>query len=227
MFVWNKVLNRRHMTTVFFLRGAERKRCRLGEEEAREGSKIVFTADGIPLSQVTSFKYLGRIHTVVDDDYPTVVINLQKSRHNWERLMRVMGREGVDAHNSVHIYLVVVQSVIIFGSETWVMTPRIVRLLGGFRHRVARRLTVRQPWQGRVGLWSYLPLEDTMAGALLQEVDTYVSFRQNTGVQFIATRPIVDLCLAAEQIRVTQVSRRWWEQDGVGVEGMRTAAWGA
>ena len=37
----------------------------------------------------------------------------------------------------------------------------------------------------------------------------------------------MDLCLAADQKPCPQVSKRWWEQDGADLEGMRTADWGA
>ena len=40
-------------------------------------------------------------------------------------------------------------------------------------------------------------MADAMAEARLQEVDNYVSCHQNTVTQFIAARPIMDLCLAA------------------------------
>ena len=73
-------------------------------------------------------------------------------------------------------------------------------------------------------MWVYPPLDDAMAEVELQEVETYVSRRQNTVAQFIATRPIMDLCLAAERRPGPRVSKRWWEQDGVDVEGMQTAA---
>ena len=39
------------------------------------------------------------------------------------------------------------------------------------------------------------PLEYGMVEAGLQEVETYVSRRQNTVAQFIVTRPIMDLYL--------------------------------
>ena len=45
------------------------------------------------------------------------------------------------------------------------MTPHIRRVLGGFHHRVALRLTGRQPWRGRDGVWVYPPLEDTTVEA--------------------------------------------------------------
>ena len=63
-----------------------------------------------------------------------------------------------------------------------------------------------------------------MGEAGLQEVDTYVYRRQNTVAQFIVTRPIMDLCLAAERRMGSRVYNRWWEQDGLDVEGIRTAA---
>ena len=46
----------------------------------------------------------------------------------------------------------------------------------------------------------YPLLEDVMAEAGLQEVETYVSHHQNTVVQYIATRTIVDLCLAENRM---------------------------
>ena len=54
-----------------------------------------------------------------------------------------------------------------------------------------------------------------MTNTVLREVETYVSCRQNTVAQFIATKPIMDLCLAAERIPGSWVSRQWWDQDGV------------
>ena len=45
----------------------------------------------------------------------------------------------------------VIQEVLLFGAEKWVLTLRMERALGIFQHRVARRLTGRQPrirWYG-------------------------------------------------------------------------------
>ena len=67
----------------------------------------------------------------------------------------------------------------------------------GFYHRVARRMTRRKHRQGRDGVWTYPPLEDAMAELLLQEVEAYVSRLHNTVAQFIATRPIMYLFMAA------------------------------
>ena len=72
------------------------------------------------------------------------------------------------------------QSVIMYGSETWVLTPLTKRVLGRFHHRMAHRLTGRKPRKGRDGVWVYPSLEDKMVEVSFQEVKTYVSRRQNT-----------------------------------------------
>ena len=61
-----------------------------------------------------------------------------------------------------------------------------------------------------------------MTEAGLQEVETYVSCRQNTVAQYIATRPIMDLFLVAKRRPVPIVEMQWWEQEGMYLEGMRT-----
>ena len=63
-----------------------------------------------------------------------------------------------------------------------------------------------------------------MAEVGLHKVETYISRRHNTVAQFIASGTIMYLCLAAEWRLVPRVSMPWWEQDGVNVEGMKTAA---
>ena len=44
------------------------------------------------------------------------------------------------------------------------------------------------------------------------------------GAQFIATRPILDLCEGAVRRPGAQVPRRWWEQTGIDWKGAREKA---
>ena len=50
---------------------------------------------------------------------------MQKARRKRARLTRVLVREGTDDQNLGQIYLAVVQSILLYGPEMWVMTPRI------------------------------------------------------------------------------------------------------
>ena len=56
----------------------------------------------------------------------------------------------------------------------------------------------------------YPLLEGTMVESVFQEVDTYVYRHQNTVAQFIRTRLIIGLFLAAERSLALRVAKRWW-----------------
>ena len=66
-----------------------------------------------------------------------------------------------------------------------------------------------------------------MAEARFKEVKNYVFRHQNTVTQSIATRTIMDLCMAAERRPGSRVANWWWEQDGLDLEEMRISAWEA
>ena len=74
-----------------------------------------------------------------------MVRNLQRLRQNWARLTWVFSREGADSRTSGQIYLAAVQSILVYGSDTWVLTLRMKRVLGVFHHRADLRLTGWQP----------------------------------------------------------------------------------
>ena len=59
-----------------------------------------------------------------------------------------------------------------------------------------------------------------MSEAGLQEVEIYISFCHNTVAQSIAISPIMDLFLVAERFMGSRVAKRWWEHDGLDLEGM-------
>ena len=55
------------------------------------------------------------------------------------------------------------------------------------------------------------------------ELGTYVSRPQNIVSQFIATEPIMELCLSEERSMGSKVAKQWWYHDGLYLEGMQTA----
>ena len=71
--------------------------------------------------------------------------------------------------------------------------------MGGFHHRVYHIMTGQKLRRGLYGRWVYPSLVEAIVAAGLQEVETYVSCRQNTSIQYIATRTILDLFLAADR----------------------------
>ena len=114
---------------------------------------------------------------------------------------------------------VVTQAVLLFGTETWVLIPRMERGLSSFRQRVVRHITRTQPRIYGGGSWEYNSLEEAMVKSGFEGIGTYITRRQNTVAQNIATQPIMDLCVKSSRRPGAWVSRRWWEQDGLYLEG--------
>ena len=121
--------------------------------ETRDNSEQAFETYGEPIEAVLKFKYLGRFLTSTDNDWLAVVGNLKKARQSWGRLARVLSREGAEPKVSRTFYIAVTQAVLLFGSETWVLTVRMEKALDSFQSRVARKLTERKPRRGKDGTW--------------------------------------------------------------------------
>ena len=64
-----------------------------------------------------------------DENWLSVAGNLVKARKSWGRMLRILSREGAEKRVSGNLFKVVVQAVLLFRAETWVLTPRIERAL--------------------------------------------------------------------------------------------------
>ena len=125
-------------------------------------------------------------------------------------LQGILTKEGAKKRVSGNFFKAVVQQVLLFGAEKWVVSPMMERELSAFIHRAARRLTYRQPRKGRDGKWHYPSLEGAMKEAGLTNVCTSINIRQNAVVQYIATRLLLDIFKGAKQREGARVTLRWW-----------------
>ena len=123
------------------------------EEEAWTGTVMEFWAYDRPLETVLLFKYLRRLLTTTNNDWLMVIANLLKVRKSWSCLDRILGKEGADTWRTGCFYVMVVQAILLFGSEMWVVTTHIKWLLGGFHHRVAQRISGKIPWKQTEEMW--------------------------------------------------------------------------
>ena len=65
-----------------------------------------------------------------------------------------------------------------------------------------------------------------MQEAGIEEVEEYVPRIQNMVAQYISTRRIIDLCEETLWRPGMQVSKRWWEQEGLYPEEARRLCYG-
>ena len=80
-------------------------------------------------------------------------------------MAKILRREGVSPQVSGMFFKAVVQVVILFGSETWVLIPHMGRVVVIFQYRVSRWITEMQPKRREDGGWEYPPLDTAMEEA--------------------------------------------------------------
>ena len=66
---------------------------------------------------VTSFRYLVRVISAADDDWPEVVRNMAKAREVWRMMTRILIKEGEEPRASGFLFKSVVQLVLLFSAE--------------------------------------------------------------------------------------------------------------
>ena len=68
-------------------------------------------------------------------------------------MTRILRREGAELRVSGFFFKSIFQSVLMFGAETWVITPHMGWVLGGFQYQVAKQLTGQLPRKQEYGKW--------------------------------------------------------------------------
>ena len=130
---------------------------------------------------------------------------------------------GVGAAGVWIFFLTMVQSVLLFGLETWAVTPRMGRSLGGFQYQLVIRMTWRIPRNKPDRKWKYTSAATARKEAGLQTMEEYIRKRKNTVTQYISTRSLLDLFEGSERAPGARVGMWWWDQAGINLTGSRKA----
>ena len=75
---------------------------------------------------MTEFKNLGHIISADDWDDKAVSYNIKKVTKAWYGLQHILSASGADPCTMACFYLAVVQAKLLFGSETWVLSQRLL-----------------------------------------------------------------------------------------------------
>ena len=78
---------------------------------------------------VGMFKYLGRILDQLEENWTEARKNIRKAHRFWDRLDKLLRREGAEPFVSAHFYWAVLQEVLLFGADTWVMLEAMTKTL--------------------------------------------------------------------------------------------------
>ena len=126
-------------------------------------------------------------------------------------IARVVAKLQIPAKAAGMFYKAIVQAVLLYGSETWVVDPPMLNVLESFHNRVARKITGRMAYLDR-DTWIYPPIKETLEKANLYPVAHYIHVRQAHLADFVATRPILATCRQTQQAIGESERIRWWTQ---------------
>ena len=107
------------------------------------------------------------------------------------------GQRMCPARSCGMFYKATVQSVLLFGSETWVLSPAMIQRLEGFHVKAARRMTGLLPKKTAESSWKFPKMKTVLATAGLHTIAHYVQVRRARIMRWLEDRPILKLCREA------------------------------
>ena len=113
------------------------------------------------------------------------------------------------------IYKVVAKSLLLYESESWLVTEDILKFLAAFHHHATRRITRMTAKRGSGREWEYPVEVETMDSAGIHPIGVYTKVRKATIAERVACRPVYAMYVGAERIPGTSQMVCWWGQDVV------------
>ena len=110
--------------------------------------------DGPPPSIVAAmaFEDLGR------RDHIPQATNPRKDRQIWMRIARVTTWEGASLRNSRSLYIYIVQSMLLYGTEMWTAMEKVLEVLEWMHWGLVWKISKRRASFDRaMGSWSHFP----------------------------------------------------------------------
>jgi hypothetical protein len=115
---------------------------KIQQELLQYAAKYVnFHIDNQPVSKVKQFKYLGQIITDDDDNLTAVEQQIGKARTTWGQIGKIIQKK-TNANTKVlaTFYKTIIQSILLYGSESWTINTFILDKLNSFHHHCAQNI---------------------------------------------------------------------------------------
>ena len=146
-------------------------KCRLGEairicrdtlQHFFEASRVSIWVNVDPLEPADNFPYLDLTITYNNSDWVAMYHKPQKSWERWGMISKVLTKIWETARYCGMLYKLVTQMVLLYGSESWVVTGEMLKVFEGFYHRADRKIARMTACSAEDGEWEYPPVADVM-----------------------------------------------------------------
>ena len=118
-----------------------------------EAIRVLFQINVEDTPPTDTFPYLGRTIAYNNSDWSAVYHNLRNAQRRWVMIARVLMKTVSTVRSRGVMYNAVVQLLLLYRSDIWVVTGGILKVLEGFRHRAIRWITWMTTTRGVCGEW--------------------------------------------------------------------------
>ena len=98
------------------------------------------------------------------------------------------------------LYKSVAQTVLLYGSKSWVVTLAILKLFEGFYHQAARKIVGMIDWRMEDVYWNYPLVDDALEYTGIYTIKGYIQKPQAIIAAQVACRPIYKICTRVERM---------------------------
>ena len=117
-----------------------------------------------------------------------------RTRFVWGRLGTLLIQEGADPIVAEMFYREVVQAILMYGSETWVLLAEMERKVKGVHTCFSRHIMGKQERQVGDRVWEMPGVEVLREAAGTQSEMTYIGIRQENLAQWVALQQLFEVC---------------------------------
>ncbi len=158
-----------------------------------------FTMHGDVLEKVKVYRYLGRLMLQDNDNVQAIQSQLQKAQGMWARVRQVLRRENAPPRTSAKFYQAIVQSVLLYGSKTWVLSKAVMARLEDFHIHVAYWMAKEHvPQQGPHHLWAYPSSDQVHKECGMHTIQHYIKVQHQMIARYVVDRSIFADCRGAD-----------------------------
>ena len=110
-------------------------------------------------------------------------------------------------------YITIVQSVLLYGYESWVIDKSSWNRLKSFHMRCARHIAGRHIRFLSDDTWEYPSSTGVLEDCGLFDIKTYILRRRSTLHRYLLTRPILQECMNTPPLSTNPCHTAWWDQE--------------
>ena len=162
---------------------------------------------------MTTLRYLGRPLDQMDDDFLDVRRKIMRARSVWGMLGTLLQLEGADPRVEEMFYRAVVQVILLYGLESWVLLVATKRKAEGMNTRFLREITGNRVLRLVKGTWETPRAEGVREAEGMQTDMTYIRRWQETVAQWVALHPLFEVFARDKGYEGGGLRREsWWLQ---------------